>query len=263
MIARMETAPPASSCSNCPGSARCGRSRTSCASTTSTVSQQIAALAREAGTPLIEPVGRRVRLTPAGRRLADHAVTHPGRGRGGPAGPGPGRRAGRDAAGGRLRDGGAPLAAADRRCAWRRSHPRVRMVIHEHEPAEALDLLAADAIDLALVYDYNLAPLAFDRTLEPTPLWATAVGARGPDRLGSAARGTAPRGLRRLPRARTGSSTPAAPPTRRWCGTIASMAGFEPRVAHRADSLELVQDMIVGRARGRAAARRRCRSCRA
>src|SRR5919201_5110299 len=43
--------------------------------TTSTVSQQIAALAREAGTPLIEPAGRRVRLTPAGRRLAGHAVT--------------------------------------------------------------------------------------------------------------------------------------------------------------------------------------------
>src|SRR5213592_1377676 len=43
--------------------------------TTSTVSQQIAVLAREAGAPLLEPDGRRVRLTPAGRRLADHAVT--------------------------------------------------------------------------------------------------------------------------------------------------------------------------------------------
>src|SRR5213592_2139965 len=43
--------------------------------TTSTVSQQIAVLAREAGAPLVEPEGRRVRLTPAGRRLADHAVT--------------------------------------------------------------------------------------------------------------------------------------------------------------------------------------------
>src|SRR5438477_11098336 len=43
--------------------------------TTSTVSQQIAALAREAGTALVEPDGRRVRLTPAGRRLAGHAVT--------------------------------------------------------------------------------------------------------------------------------------------------------------------------------------------
>ena len=27
--------------------------------------------------------------------------------------------------------------------------------------------------------------------------------------------------------------------------TIASLAGFEPRIAHRADSLELVQDLIV------------------
>ena len=43
--------------------------------TTSTVSQQIAALAKETGVQLIEPEGRRVRLTPAGQRLADHAVT--------------------------------------------------------------------------------------------------------------------------------------------------------------------------------------------
>src|SRR3954465_14626250 len=45
--------------------------------TTSTVSQQLAVLAREAGATLIEPEGRRVRLTPAGRRLAAHAVTTP------------------------------------------------------------------------------------------------------------------------------------------------------------------------------------------
>ncbi|MEU8615310.1 LysR family transcriptional regulator, partial [Actinoplanes sp. NPDC048791] len=43
--------------------------------TTSTVSQQLAVLAREAGAVLIEPDGRRVRLTPAGQRLAGHAVT--------------------------------------------------------------------------------------------------------------------------------------------------------------------------------------------
>src|ERR671923_1313755 len=43
--------------------------------TTSTVSQQLAVLAREAGATLSERDGRRVRLTPAGRRLADHAVT--------------------------------------------------------------------------------------------------------------------------------------------------------------------------------------------
>ena len=37
--------------------------------TTSSVSQGIAALARDVGSPLLEPDGRRVRLTPAGRRL--------------------------------------------------------------------------------------------------------------------------------------------------------------------------------------------------
>ena len=43
--------------------------------TTSTVSQQLAALGRDVRAPLLEPDGRRVRLTPAGRRLAGHAVT--------------------------------------------------------------------------------------------------------------------------------------------------------------------------------------------
>ena len=36
----------------------------------------------------------------------------------------------------------------------------MRVLIHEHEPAEALQLLAADDVDLALTYDYNLAPAA-------------------------------------------------------------------------------------------------------
>ena len=43
--------------------------------TTSTVSHQLSTLAREAGVALVEPDGRRVRLTPAGQRLADHALT--------------------------------------------------------------------------------------------------------------------------------------------------------------------------------------------
>src|SRR3712207_9479707 len=41
--------------------------------TPSAVSQQLAQLQREAGVPLTERVGRRLRLTDAGLRLADHA----------------------------------------------------------------------------------------------------------------------------------------------------------------------------------------------
>ena len=32
------------------------------------------------------------------------------------------------------------------------------MRIHEYEPLEAIDLLRRDEVDLALAYDYNLAP---------------------------------------------------------------------------------------------------------
>ena len=128
--------------------------------TTSTVSQQIATLAREAGTPLVEPVGRRVRLTPAGRRLADHAVTilaavdaarldlDPDAE---PVGVGPGRR---------LRHRDPPLAAAGGRRPRDDGTRPCELRIHEYEPLEALDLLVRDEVDLALVYDYNLAPLS-------------------------------------------------------------------------------------------------------
>src|SRR3954453_10184647 len=141
--------------------------------TTSTVSQQLAVLAREAGATLIEPEGRRVRLTPAGRRLADHAVTI---------------LAALDAARADLDPGGEPagtVRVAGFATAVRRSlvpvlaqlsaeHPAVRLRIHEHEPAEAFELLAADEIDLALVYDYTLAPGTLDPALRVTRLWPAA-----------------------------------------------------------------------------------------
>src|SRR6201989_2008855 len=120
--------------------------------TTSTVSQQMAVLAREAGVALLEPDGRRVRLTPAGRRLADHAVTI---------------LAALEAARTDLDPEGEPagtVRVAGFETAVRRSlvpvlarlgaeHPAVRLQIHEHEPAEALALLAADDIHPALFYD--------------------------------------------------------------------------------------------------------------
>ena len=53
-------------------------------------------------------------------------------------------------------------------------HPDVLLRVHEHEPAEAFAALAADDVDLALVYDYNLARVAFDAALQPTPLWTAA-----------------------------------------------------------------------------------------
>src|SRR3954449_11498295 len=138
--------------------------------TTSTVSQQLGVLAREAGTQLIEPVGRRVRLTPAGQRLAAQAVTV---------------LAALDAARADLDPQAEPagvvrvagFATAIRRslvpvvAALAETHPAVELQVREHEPPEAMALLADDDVDLALVYDYNLAPQAFDRDVVVTPLW--------------------------------------------------------------------------------------------
>ena len=214
--------------------------------TTSTVSQQLAVLAREAGATLIEPEGRRVRLTPAGRRLADHAVTI---------------LAALEAARADLDPDGEPagtVRVAGFETAVRRSlvpvlaqlraeHPAVRLRIHEHEPAEAFELLAADEVDLALTYDYTLAPLALDPALRVTPLWSAAWGlgvATLDDAAGEPAQDDAPAVFRRFAGAGwiVNSRNTADEQVVR---TIASLAGFEPRIAHRVDSLELVQDLIV------------------
>jgi len=213
--------------------------------TTSTVSQQIAVLAAEVGTSLVEPVGRRVRLTPAGRRLAEHAVTI---------------LAAVDAArldldpaaqpAGTLRTAG--FATAIRRsllpavARLATTHPAVHLQIAEHEPLESLGLLARDAVDLALVYDYTLAPAALDRTVEATPLWSApwglAVPADASSSAGSAGSAVAVFAGRHDADWIVNSRNTADEDVVR---ILASMAGFAPRVVHRADSLDLVEDLIV------------------
>jgi DNA-binding transcriptional LysR family regulator len=210
--------------------------------TTSTVSQQIAVLAREVGATLIEPHGRRVRLTPAGRRLAQHAVTI---------------FAAVEAArldldpdaepAGTVRVAG--FATAVRRSLMpvaselAASHPNVRLSIHEHEPAEALVLLADDDVDLALTYDYNLAPAIFDSTVETAPLWSTAWSLGAPADIPDIA-GNAPSVFSHF-REHSWIVNSRNTADEQVVRTIASMAGFEPQVAHHADSLELVQDLMV------------------
>jgi DNA-binding transcriptional LysR family regulator len=211
--------------------------------TTSTVSQQIAVLAGEAGTPLTEPAGRRVRLTPAGQRLAEHAVTI---------------LAALDAARADLDPQAEPagvvrvagFATAIRRslvpvvAALAETHPAVELRVREHEPPEAMALLADDDVDLALVYDYNLAPRAFEKATVVTPLWAGRWHLAVPPGDDLADTDASPDVLRRYAEAEwivnsrdTGDETALL--------AIAALAGFAPRFAHRADSLELVQDLII------------------
>lgn len=211
--------------------------------TTSTVSQQIAVLAREVGAPLVEPAGRRVRLTPAGRRLAGHAATILGAvdtarrdldPRARPAGTV--RVAGFATA---IRHSLLPLTRvlADR-------HPAVVLRIFEHEPAEALALLAADEVDLALTYDYTLAPAPPDDLGRPVPLWSALWAL------------AVPAGARPAPDA-DARDVVARFRDRDWIvnsrnvadenvvRTLASMAGFTPAITHRADDLDLLTDLVL------------------
>ncbi|WP_137293780.1 LysR family transcriptional regulator [Nocardioides dongxiaopingii] len=211
--------------------------------TTSTVSQQIAALAREAGTPLLEPDGRRVRLTAAGRRLADHAV---------------GILAAVDAARRDLDPDAEPVgtvrvagfASAVRRsllpvvAAIGGTHPDVRVRIDEFEPLEAFELLARDDVDLALVYDYTLAPAAWPVDVDAHQLWTTSWGLAVPAADPRPAPGTsavdvvaAYAGHRWITNSRNTADEDAV-------RTLASMAGFTPRIEHQIDSLDLVEVLV-------------------
>jgi DNA-binding transcriptional LysR family regulator len=206
--------------------------------TTSTVSQQIAALARESGTALVEPDGRRVRLTPAGRRLADHAVTI---------------LAAVDAArldldpgaepAGVVRTGG--FATAIRTSLLpvvtdlERSHPEVSVVINEYEPLEVFALLVDDDLDLGLTYDYDLAPASMPEVLGAVPLWTAPWGLGVPATSGE----SGPADLvewGRLPWIVNSRNTADAEAVR----TLGKLAGFSPRISHSIDSLDLVEDLI-------------------
>lgn len=215
-----------------------------CQVTTSTVSQQIAALARDFRLPLIEPDGRRVRLTPAGRRLADHAATILGAIDAARRDLGPGDPAGEvTVAGFATGIRRALIPAISRICV---EHPRIVLRVREHEPPEALAALAAGEVDLALVYDHSLAPIRFAAPLEVIRLWSArwSLGVPAADLGGNTDDRPAPEVVREFRRHRwiVNSRNTADEDVVR---ILAAMGEFEPDIAHRADSLDLVEDLIT------------------
>lgn len=138
--------------------------------TTSAVSQQISLLERETGTPLLQRHARGVRLTEAGRVLAAHtakiladlraaeaAMTAVTRGQGG-----------------RLRFGSfitanavlMPRAVAE----FQAAHPRVSLELTELDRDEALAAVCDHDLDLALVYEFPVVPMAVAPDVETIPL---------------------------------------------------------------------------------------------
>ena len=202
------------------------------------MSQQIAALARETGARLIEPEGRRVRLTPAGQaspstssRSWRGSTAHTSTSTRTPSQPAT-VRVGGFATGIRLSL--LPIVAE-----LTETFPKVHFVISEYEPIEAFALLTNDDLDLALTYDYNLALASPSPVLKTVALWSVpwrfgvpADTPDGPAKVGDCADRTW------IVNSRNTADEDAV-------RTLASLAGFVPRIAHEIDSLELVEDLIL------------------
>ncbi len=252
--------------------------------TPSAVSQQLSALEREAGVPLLERTGRRVTLTPAGQRLVPHAEAVLERlelaaaelvdARQGLAGP---LRIGTFPTAARAILPAALVALADR-------HPRLEPMLSEVDPAAVADALRAGELDVALVHDYDFVPSLAEPGLATEPLCAEAmylasltppeypVSLPPPD-----AAGAAPVGAWRSTGARAGSAVPGGAPGQgsaparegddgsgltRWRdatwitatpGTLChamtiracQAAGFAPRVRHQVDEFATVLALVA------------------
>ncbi len=117
--------------------------------TPSAVSQQLAALEREAGVPLLERAGRRVALTPAGLVLARYAESVLATLEEASAA----LAATRSALTGPLRVGAFPSAAhtilPPALVALGRDHPGLELMVSELDPAAVPDALRAGVLDVA------------------------------------------------------------------------------------------------------------------
>jgi DNA-binding transcriptional LysR family regulator len=127
--------------------------------TPSAVSQQLATLEREAGVPLMERQGRRLRLTDAGRGLVDHATAVIARLE---LAESDLAAAAGDEAAGRVRLAAFQTAASGLVLpllgALRERHPKLQLDLLEMEAEEGLELLRRGEVELVVAEEYDFAP---------------------------------------------------------------------------------------------------------
>jgi len=208
--------------------------------TPSAVSQQLAALEREAGVPLLERTGRRVALTPAGVILVRHAETVLTALEAASAA----LATARSELSGPLRIGAFPTAVrpllTTALVTLGRDHPALELMVTELDPVAAPEALRERRLDVALVHDYDIMPIEPDHTLDAVPLLDEtvflAVPAAGTDTNAD------PVGNARHTAWIVGSPGTA-------CHAVALQvcrtAGFTPMVRHHADDFAAVLALVA------------------
>jgi DNA-binding transcriptional LysR family regulator len=210
--------------------------------TPSAVSQQLAALERDAGVPLLRRTGRRVALTPAGAVLAgrteailallEEAAAGLAAARTGLTGP--------------LRIGAFQTAVRTilpaALVALGRDHPGLELMVTELDPAAVPDALRSGALDVALVHEYDYVPAEPDPALDTEPLLEEAIYLASLESPG-------PGETSGDPIATCGEAPwiVASPGT--LCHVMAvracQAAGFTPRIRHHADDFATVLALVA------------------
>jgi DNA-binding transcriptional LysR family regulator len=204
--------------------------------TPSAVSQQLAALEREAGLPLLERTGRGVTLTPAGRVLVQHgetvlaaleqtttALAALATGLSGP-----------------LRIGAYPTAVRTllpaTLVALAARHPGLELMVTELDPAAVPDALREHRLDVGLLHDYDIVPVRPDPMIDTVALLDETVYLALPA-TGSGS----------LREQRDADWIVASPGT--LCHevtlNVCRAAGYTPRIRHQADDFTTVLALVA------------------
>ena len=210
--------------------------------TQSAVSQAIARLESETGTPLVIRDRRGVRPTAAGATLADHAELIFAQI----------EAAETDLAavlgvrGGRLRVASFPSAGATLMpqavAIFRRGHPDITLTLAEGEPEEVAPRLQAGEFDLALLFKLPGVGEGLDAGLRTVPLLEDPMHVALPaDHPLAAKRALMLADLRDEEWVQTSEPSPCARHVVRLCLT----AGFEPKVSFESDDYETVQGLVA------------------
>ena len=208
--------------------------------TSSAVSQQLAVLEREARVALLERVGRRVRLTAEGTRLAAHAETILSAVEAAALDLKPGGETAR----GMLEIASFPSFAKARLLPAviraRERFPELKLVIHELEPADAIEAVRDGHCHLAVSFAYNFAPRPEIAGLLAHPLMDEPVLLALPPRWRRAAD---PVKLERLAKEDWIAGSREAE-DRLLAERACAPAGFTPRITHTVDDYDLLLRMV-------------------